>query len=188
MNLHKRVCDRCRVVVLEDNDVVHCRQGAWGIFNAKTANRHTAVPRALETLDMEVTNIMKGGCVASASYHSLTSCLTHLRHVDAGVVLQVKDFGSNMVSTDPFFQRFDSRNYILLPKSFRCVAVDRYDHFMQKEIHEQPDSILQTMRGRVAFGRKPIEEKVSAHLLETRFDRLVPEEAQPSAAVHHDLS
>ena len=26
-----------------------------------------------------------------------------------------------------------------------------FDHFMAKEIHEQPDSILQTMRGRVAF-------------------------------------
>lgn len=28
-----------------------------------------------------------------------------------------------------------------------------YDHYMQKEIHEQPDSLLQTMRGRVQFMR-----------------------------------
>ena len=28
-----------------------------------------------------------------------------------------------------------------------------WDHFMQKEIHEQPDSLLQTMRGRVCFDR-----------------------------------
>ncbi len=39
--------------------------------------------------------------------------------------------------------------------------MDRYDHFMQKEIHEQPDSILNTMRGRVAFGRKSFEDKAS---------------------------
>jgi glucosamine--fructose-6-phosphate aminotransferase (isomerizing) len=52
------------VVVLEDNDVLHARQGAWGIFNAKFTDRHAAVPRALETLDMEVAQIMKGGCVA----------------------------------------------------------------------------------------------------------------------------
>jgi glucosamine--fructose-6-phosphate aminotransferase (isomerizing) len=26
-----------------------------------------------------------------------------------------------------------------------------YDHYMQKEIHEQPDSIMQSMRGRVNF-------------------------------------
>ena len=50
-----------RVVVLEDSDVLHLRHGAWGIFNAKHAE-NTAVSRALETLDMEVANIMKGGC------------------------------------------------------------------------------------------------------------------------------
>lgn len=48
--------------MLEDNDVLHARQGAWGIFNAKFTDRHAAVPRALETLDMEVAQIMKGGC------------------------------------------------------------------------------------------------------------------------------
>ena len=37
----------------------------------------------------------------------------------------------------------------------------RYDHFMQKEIHEQPESILQTMRGRVAFRRNSREDMVS---------------------------
>ncbi len=26
-----------------------------------------------------------------------------------------------------------------------------YEHYMQKEIHEQPESLLQTMRGRVQF-------------------------------------
>ena len=29
-----------------------------------------------------------------------------------------------------------------------------YDHYMAKEIHEQPDSILQTMRGRISFSPK----------------------------------
>lgn len=76
-----------KVVVLEDEDVLHLRHGAWGIFNAKDTSVLTAVPRELETLDMEVANIMRGG----------------------------------------------------------------FDHFMQKEIHEQPESISQTMRGRVAF-------------------------------------
>lgn len=36
----------------------------------------------------------------------------------------------------------------------------RFDHFMQKEIHEQPDSILQTMRGRVAFNRTSLDKQV----------------------------
>lgn len=32
-----------------------------------------------------------------------------------------------------------------------CVMQGGYDHYMQKEIHEQPESILQSMRGRVRF-------------------------------------
>ena len=34
-----------------------------------------------------------------------------------------------------------------------------YDHFMQKEIHEQPESLLQTMRGRVALARSARRER-----------------------------
>lgn len=32
-----------------------------------------------------------------------------------------------------------------------CVLQGGYDHYMQKEIHEQPDSIMASMRGRVNF-------------------------------------
>ena len=81
----------CRVVVLEDNDVVHLCKGAYGIFNVGHPDRSLAVPRVLQTLEMEVNHIMKGG----------------------------------------------------------------YDHFMQKEIHEQPESVTETMRGRVKFMKLP---------------------------------
>ncbi|KAL3156749.1 hypothetical protein ABBQ38_001024 [Trebouxia sp. C0009 RCD-2024] len=80
-----------RVIVLEDNDVVHLCKGAYGIFNVGHADRRLAVPRVLQTLEMEVNHIMKGG----------------------------------------------------------------YNHFMQKEIHEQPESITETMRGRVKFVPSP---------------------------------
>lgn len=41
-----------------------------------------------------------------------------------------------------------------------------YDHYMQKEIHEQPESITQTMRGRVDFQKSSEEaaSNVSFHL------------------------
>ena len=81
----------CRVIVLEDNDVVHLCKGAYGIFNVGHSDRALAVPRVLQTLEMEVNHIMKGG----------------------------------------------------------------YNHFMQKEIHEQPESITETMRGRVKFVPSP---------------------------------
>ncbi len=76
-----------RVIVLEDDDMVHLQRGNYSIFNLRNERHEVEVPRALLTLEMEVNSIMKGG----------------------------------------------------------------YDHFMQKEIHEQPDSLYQTMQGRVRF-------------------------------------
>ncbi len=80
------------VIVLEDNDVVHLKDGVCNICNACDDEaglgvRQQSVNRATLTLEMEVESIMKGG----------------------------------------------------------------YDHYMQKEIHEQPESITQTMRGRMLF-------------------------------------
>ena len=86
--------------MLEDNDVVHLCKGAYGIFNVGHPDRSLAVPRVLQTLEMEVNHIMKGG----------------------------------------------------------------YDHFMQKEIHEQPESVTETMRGRVKFS-KPSDQVCSCPAL-----------------------
>lgn len=86
-----------KVVVLEDSDLVHLKDGGYTVFNLADLSKSGAdvasrqVSRALQTLEMEVSQIMKGG----------------------------------------------------------------YDHFMQKEIHEQPDSITQTMRGRVRLALSP---------------------------------
>jgi glucosamine--fructose-6-phosphate aminotransferase (isomerizing) len=91
-----------RVLHLEDDDVAHIRNGAYGIYRMEKIHsegddspslayaptvKSAEVERTIETLTMEVEQIMKGS----------------------------------------------------------------YDHFMKKEIHEQPDAIQQTMRGRVVF-------------------------------------
>ncbi|MEW5310842.1 MAG: hypothetical protein WDW38_002603 [Sanguina aurantia] len=78
-----------RVIVLEENDVLHLSGGGYGIYNTEGADVEEAVSRELHTLQMEVSQIMKGG----------------------------------------------------------------YTHFMQKEIHEQPESLAATLRGRVQFDR-----------------------------------
>jgi len=86
-----------RVVVMEDNDMVHLKDGAYTIYSLGDANKAqgngegegkglmTETSRVLQTLEIGVEQIMKGG----------------------------------------------------------------YDHFMQKEIHEQPEALIETMRGRI---------------------------------------
>ena len=65
------------MIVLEDNDLVHLGAGQYQVFNAgparpksaaaagaagKGARPPTAVSRALQTLEMEVSQIMKARC------------------------------------------------------------------------------------------------------------------------------
>lgn len=79
-----------KVIVMEDNDVLHVCQGGYGIFNSDNTDQDSAVHRVVQTLEIEIEQIKKGG----------------------------------------------------------------YDHYMQKEIHEQPLSLTQTMRGRTKFERQ----------------------------------
>ena len=99
-----------KVVVLEDDDVLHLSHGAFGIYSASDGQRGdkfltdgvSLACRQLSTLDMEVASIMKGG----------------------------------------------------------------YEHFMAKEIHAQPDSILQTMRGgSLSFLMVPVAWTLTFELL-----------------------
>ncbi|CAL8461865.1 g1396 [Coccomyxa elongata] len=48
-----------------------------------------------------------------------------------------------------------SRALSTLDMEVNSIMKGGYDHYMQKEINEQPDSVLQTMRGRVKFDQKP---------------------------------
>ena len=73
-----------RVVVMEDNDVVHLKDGNYSTYSLDR-QALTETNRVLQTLEIGVEQIMKGG----------------------------------------------------------------YDHFMQKEIHEQPEALVETMRGRI---------------------------------------
>ncbi len=75
-----------QVIYLEDNDIVHMRDGEYTVYNwSDVDSASVEVRRTTQTLTMEVGQIMKGG----------------------------------------------------------------YDHFMLKEIFEQPETVAQTMQGRI---------------------------------------
>ena len=113
-----------KVVVLEDGDVLHLCRGAYGIYNAG------------EGLGSEndngnnSSNLARGRTSGGdlASLNSTTSAATSL------------------TASAPVPRRLST-----LEMEVASIMKGGYDHFMAKEIHEQPDSILQTMRGRVAF-------------------------------------
>ncbi|RKP25481.1 hypothetical protein SYNPS1DRAFT_22561 [Syncephalis pseudoplumigaleata] len=76
-----------RVLYLEDDDIAHICEGELRIHRLRRDDDNTPMVRSIQTLEMEIAEIMKGS----------------------------------------------------------------FDHFMQKEIFEQPESFFNTMRGRVNF-------------------------------------
>ncbi|KAH9956268.1 L-glutamine D-fructose 6-phosphate amidotransferase [Russula dissimulans] len=81
-----------RVLYLEDNDIAHIADGELHIHRLRRDGNQTPSTRSVETLEIEIAEIMKG----------------------------------------------------------------KFSHFMQKEIFEQPESVVNTMRGRVNFDHNKI--------------------------------
>lgn len=81
-----------RVLYLEDDDIAHIAEGELHIHRLRRDGNQTPSTRSLETLEIEIAEIMKG----------------------------------------------------------------KFSHFMQKEIYEQPESVVNTMRGRVNFDNNKI--------------------------------
>ena len=55
----------CRVIVLEDNDILHLARGAYNIYNLQRDDpsaKVASVSRALSRLDMEVGTILNACC------------------------------------------------------------------------------------------------------------------------------
>ncbi|CAE6434163.1 unnamed protein product [Rhizoctonia solani] len=81
-----------RVLYLEDDDIAHVAEGELHIHRLRKDDGQLSAVRAIETLEIELAEIMKG----------------------------------------------------------------KFDHFMQKEIYEQPESVINTMRGRVNFDTQTV--------------------------------
>ncbi|KAG9126599.1 glutamine--fructose-6-phosphate transaminase (isomerizing) [Ceratobasidium sp. 392] len=81
-----------RVLYLEDDDIAHVAEGELHIHRLRKDDGQLSAVRAIETLEIELAEIMKG----------------------------------------------------------------KFDHFMQKEIYEQPESVINTMRGRVNFDTRKV--------------------------------
>ncbi|KAI8336347.1 glutamine-fructose-6-phosphate transaminase [Chlamydoabsidia padenii] len=99
-----------RVLYLEDDDIAHIGNGELHIHRLRRDNDNSPVSRTIETLEIELAEIMKGS----------------------------------------------------------------FDHFMQKEIYEQPESVVNTMRGRVNFEEHNITlGGLRGHLLTIRRARRI---------------
>ena len=67
-----------------------------------------------------------------------------------------KIFESGYFICDPSGKEL-SREVMQSKLSLQSTEIGEYNHFMQKEIYEQPDAILEAFQGRIVEGKVPIE-------------------------------
>lgn len=117
-----------KIVVLEDGDVLHLCRGAYGIYNAGEGANNG------------------GGSGNDTGSNSSALARGRPSGGDLASLNSTTSAAASLAASAPVPRRLST-----LEMEVASIMKGGYDHFMAKEIHEQPDSILQTMRGRVAF-------------------------------------
>lgn len=113
-----------RVIVLEDSDIVHLKDGTYQLF--------THLPDDF---------------IANSSSMPTTSTATGMgRNISLSCL-------SNTTTTPTTV----SRALLTLEMEVSQILKGGYSHFMIKEIHEQPESLHQTMRGRIRLPQKTLK-------------------------------
>ena len=78
-------------------------------------------------------------------YDRTKSLMSRLRHVELHIHRLRKDDGLSSV-----------RAIETLEIELAEIMKGQFDHFMQKEIYEQPESVVNTMRGRINFDSRTV--------------------------------
>lgn len=134
-----------RVVVLEDGDVVHAWDGGYDIFDADAF----ADDSDDEAEAGAGANAGAGAGVGSASASASGSRVAERAALDGSSASRKASTGS---AASPWRRRPASRvsrALQTLEMEVDTILKGSYDTFMAKEIHEQPDSLQSTLRGRV---------------------------------------
>eukprot|EP00128_Syssomonas_multiformis_P013860 Colp12_sorted_trinity150504_noHs@10795 len=101
--------------------------------------------------------ISADGQFPSAEYFFASDASAVIEHTKRVVFLEDDDV-AYLMGGELFIHRFkrekgvkDNRAIQTLDVELEEIMKGKFDHFMQKEIYEQPDSVFNTMRGRVNF-------------------------------------
>lgn len=139
-------------------ELVACKRGSPMIFGVKDnpSARRTSFNSIKDADDRKWRSSSLECWVASDA----SAILEHTKRVVAledNDILHVVGSGYGIYNTgQQDVEEAVDRVFMTLQMEVDQIMKGGYDYYMQKEIHEQPESILQTMRGRVQFQRPAV--------------------------------
>jgi glutamine---fructose-6-phosphate transaminase (isomerizing) len=147
-------------------ELVACKRGSPLIMGIKAAPVHfSPMKRTVSSSDNESMRAMEADALEC---FIASDASAFVEHTNKAVLLEDDDVlhlfrGSYGIyasaeqtekNSAPDAVSLVRRQLSTLDMELASIMKGGYDHYMAKEIHEQPESILQTMRGRVSFASK----------------------------------
>ncbi|KAJ6831655.1 glutamine--fructose-6-phosphate aminotransferase [isomerizing] 2 [Iris pallida] len=133
------------------NELIACKRGSTLILGVKELNDE----KSCETLYQDVKALTKKGQPKELFFSSdLCAIVEHTKKylsIEDNEVVHIKDGCVSILKFDSGNEKPASvqRALSVLEMEVEQIKKGNYDHFMQKEIHEQPHSLTTTMRGRL---------------------------------------
>ncbi|KAH0891868.1 hypothetical protein HID58_054297 [Brassica napus] len=166
------------------NELVACKRGSPLLLGVKELDQDKSNNHVFKDAHFLSKNEHPKEFFLSSDPHALVEHTKKVLVIEDGEVVHLKDGGVSIL-------KFERRNGSSRPASVeRALSVlemeveqinkGKYDHYMQKEIHEQPESLTTTMRGRLIRGggsRKPktvLLGGLKDHLKTIRRSRRIP--------------
>ncbi|CAL9242531.1 unnamed protein product [Arabidopsis halleri] len=142
------------------NELIACKLGSPLLLGVKELDQGKSNTHVFQDAHFLSKNDHPKECFLSSDPHALVEHTKKVLVIEDGEVVHLKDGGVTILKSENERGRRNGISRIasveralsVLEMEVEQINKGKYDHYMQKEIHEQPESLTTTMRGRLIRG------------------------------------
>nr|GMD38222.1 glutamine--fructose-6-phosphate aminotransferase [isomerizing] 2 [Ipomoea batatas] len=143
------------------NELIACKRGSRLVLGVKDFEEEAAIGASFSDPKFPSSNGQPKELFLSSDANALVEHTKKVLVIEDGEVIHIKDGGVSIYKFDQTKKQHGGtltrsgsvqRALSILEMEVEQINKGKYEHYMQKEIHEQPESLTTTMRGRLIRG------------------------------------
>nr|GMD36606.1 glutamine--fructose-6-phosphate aminotransferase [isomerizing] 2 [Ipomoea batatas] len=143
------------------NELIACKRGSPLVLGVKDFEEEAAIGASFSDPKFPSSNGQPKELFLSSDANALVEHTKKVLVIEDGEVIHIKDGGVSIYKFDQTKKQHGGtltrsgsvqRALSILEMEVEQINKGKYEHYMQKEIHEQPESLTTTMRGRLIRG------------------------------------
>ncbi|XP_009595147.1 glutamine--fructose-6-phosphate aminotransferase [isomerizing] 1 [Nicotiana tabacum] len=143
------------------NELIACKRGSPLLLGVKDLEEETSAESSFSDAKFPSSNGQPKELFLSSDANALVEHTKKVLVIEDGEVVHIKDGGVSIYKFDQAKNNHGGtlsrpasvqRALSILEMEVEQINKGKYEHYMQKEIHEQPESLTTTMRGRLIRG------------------------------------